>query len=113
MAKSNRDRVAEIDAKIAKLNEERAKFLAAAENEVNHDDVQSGRTVTFNYGKAPNVRELTGLVLGRKEPEAGTKGAPLVKVAVGAGFEAQIVTIYPAQVTKVHAEEVPPSTDAE
>lgn len=104
MAKSFRAQIADIDAKIAALQVTRAGLETKAAAEVDHAAVVEGRTITFNYGKGENVRTLTGLVLGRKDPEAGAKGAPLVKVAVGSGFDAQIVTIYPAQVTAIAAE---------
>lgn len=105
MAKSLRVQIADIDAKIEKLQVERVGLEAKLGDEVDTSAVQKGVSITFNYGKAPNVRSLDGLVLGRKDAEPGTKGGDLVKVAVGEGFDAQIVTIYPTAVTKIHAAE--------
>lgn len=101
MAKSIRQQIADIDTQIAKLQAKRDELVPQAANEVDTSEVQQGRTVTFKYGKGENVRVLTGLVLGRKDAEPGAKGGDLVKVAIGSGFDAQIVTIYPNQVTAV------------
>lgn len=106
MSKSIRQQLSEVQAKIAALQVKEAELTLKADSEVDLDAVQAGKTVTFNYGKAPNVRSLTGLVLGRKDPEAGAKGGSLVKVAIGEGFEAQVVTIYPQQVTAIAADPV-------
>lgn len=101
MAKSIRQQIADLNEQIEKLTVKRTALEAQAASEVNTDDVQAGRTITFNYGKGDGKKVLTGLVLGRKNAEPGTKGGDLVKVAVGEGFDAIIATIYPSQVTAI------------
>lgn len=105
MAKTAIQQIADIDASIAKLQAKRAELEASAANEVDFDKVQAGAVVTFTYGKGETKRELTGQVLGRKNAEPGAKGGDLVRVAVGEGFDAQIVTVYPNFVTKIHSAE--------
>lgn len=101
MAKSIRQQIADAVAKRDALNVTIASLEAKVGDEVDTAQVQAGRTVTFNYGKGETKKVLTGIVLGRKDAEAGSKGGDLVKVAVGEGFDALIVTIYPAQVTRI------------
>jgi hypothetical protein len=103
MAKSIRQQIADAVTKRDALNVIIAGLEAKVDSEVNTDEVQAGRTITFNYGKGETKKVLTGVVLGRKNAEPGTKGGDLVKVAVGEGFDALIVTIYPAQVTAIEA----------
>jgi hypothetical protein len=107
MAKTIRQQVADLDEQIKKLTAKRDELNAKADSEVDYDKVQAGAVVTFTYGKGETKRELTGQVLGRKNAEPGTKGGDLIRIAVGEGFDAQIVTTYPACVTKIHADEVP------
>lgn len=101
MAKTIRQQITDIDTAIAKLQVKRVELEGKLASEVDTAAVQPGRTVTFEYGKGENKRTLTGLVLGRKDAEPGTKGGDLVKVAVGEGFDAQIVTIYPSNVSAI------------
>lgn len=105
MAKTIRQQIADIDEKIKNLTAARAVLVPKLDSEVDDAAIQAGAVVTFTYGKGETKRELTGQVLGRKNAEPGTKGGDLIRIAVGEGFDAQIVTTYPACVTKVHAAE--------
>jgi hypothetical protein len=74
---------------------------------VNPEALTAGVSITFTYGKGNDKRELTGMILGVKLADpAVPKSSTMLRVAVGEGFDAQIVTVYPAQVTKVNAAEV-------
>lgn len=99
--KSFQEQIKSKEAQIVKLQAAIVDLRTKAENSINYDEVQAGRTVTFNYGKAPNVRSLTGLVLGRKDKADGVKGPDLVKIAVGSGFDAQTLVVFPQAVTKI------------
>lgn len=112
MAQSNIAKVKSLTERITKLQAELAEAQAAAANEVDPAKVVDGASVDFDYGKKPNVKTLTGLVLGVKQPEDG-KGGAQARVAVGEGFDAQTLTIYVAQVTKIHAVEVESPTVAD
>lgn len=105
MAKTAREKIASIDTQIAALQAKRVELEAKVGNEVDTSKVVAGRTVDFKYGKAPNLRDLTGSVVGVKPAVPGEKGGTLVRVAVGEGFDAQIVTIFPSAVTKVYLTE--------
>lgn len=110
MSKSIRAQLAAALTALAALEAKVAELKVAAENEVDTDAVQAGRQIAFEYGKGETKRELVGVVVGRKDPAAGEKGGSLVKVAVGEGFDSQVVTIYPQQVrrfTDVAQAEVP------
>ena len=109
MAQSNIAKVKSLEARIATLQTELEAAKIAAANEVDPAKVVEGVSVDFDYGKKPNVKTLTGLVLGVKVPAEGEKGGTQARVAVGEGFEAQTLTIYVAQVTKIHAAEQPPA----
>lgn len=95
---SNKAKIASIDAKIKKLTEERAELVALSADEIDTDCIDTGYVITFKYGRGDKVVSKTGTVLGRKVQE---KTADLIKVAVGEGFDAEIVTIYPNAVTKI------------
>lgn len=105
MAKTNREKLASVESRIEKLKAEAEVLRANLGNEVDTSKIVAGRVVDFNYGKAPNLRPLSGAVVGVKAAVPGEKGGTLVRVAVGEGFDAQIVTIFPSAVTKVHLTE--------
>lgn len=101
MAKTIREQIATIDEQVKKLGEKRAELVAKQDSEVDPAHIIAGSTVTFDYGKGETKRVLTGVVTGVKPADpAVPKSATLIRVAVGEGFDAQIVTIYPASVTK-------------
>lgn len=103
MAKTIREQIASIDAQVAKLAAKKVELEAKVGNEVDTTLIVAGATVDFNYGKSPNLRALTGQVVAVKPNEPGQKGGTLVKIAVGEGFDAQLVVVFPSAVTKVHA----------
>jgi hypothetical protein len=115
MAKNIRQQISDLTDKIAKLTQEKAALEVQAENVVDTAAVQPGRIVTFDYGKGETKRSLTGQVVGRKDVAEGVKGGDMVKVAVGEGFDALLLTIYPNVVTKLHplTEAEPPAVEAE
>lgn len=106
MSKTAIQKIADIDAKIAALNVTRAELVIASENEVDPAKLVAGANITFNYGKGKDVRSLEGSIIGVKPADPTVpKSTTLLRVATGEGFEAQVVTIYPASVTKVAAVE--------
>ena len=63
--------------------------------------------VAFSYGrKTPtsSPRELLGIVMGVKPASEvdGKRTPAMIKVAVGVGFDAEVLTIYPAQVSAIN-----------
>lgn len=98
MSKSFRAQLAKIDAAIAKLQAERVTIAAQAEAEIDDSRIEQGTIVTFEYGRAEKRRVLTGTVLGRKAQE---KGVDLIKVTVGEGFDAEVVTTLITAVTSI------------
>lgn len=99
-------KLAYLDAQLAKLAQKR-------------DDVANDR-VTVRVGKAVYVPEIgdkvfavvgrntatsqaktvPGVVVAVKHPAEGEKGATQVRVRIGEGFDEQLVTLYPANLTK-------------
>lgn len=95
-------RIDAIDTKVKELTAERVKLVEQLANVINEDDLQEGRTVTFDYGKGATRGPKTGMITGRKEAEGKT---PLqLSVAVGDGFDAAILRTPASAVTKLHAE---------
>lgn len=95
MAKSIREQIAALEAKLAALK-------VQAENEIDPSSIVAGATVSFEYGKGDTKRTLSGVITGIKPADpAVPKSATLIRVAVGEGFDAQIVTIYPTAVRSV------------
>lgn len=107
MAKNVHEVIAKKKAQIATLTAEVTALQAKADTEIDPALIVAGVKVDFNYGKAPSLRPLTGTVTGVKVSEPGQKGGTLVRIAVGEGFDAQVVTIFPSAVTKVYGPEVP------
>lgn len=101
MAQSIRQQLAAVEARIVELQTKATELRVKAENEINFDDVKPGRIVSFPYGKGDGKKTLTGPVLGVKAPNVGEKGPTLVRVAVGSGFDAQIVTVFLTQVESI------------
>lgn len=104
MAQSIREKIAAREASIVKLQSEIADLNTQLADEVDPAAAVVGAEVTFDYGKAPNRRTLTGIIIGRKDADpANNKTYTQLKVAVGQGFDAEIVVIPVASVTKVTA----------
>lgn len=102
MAKSIREQIAAQVAIITKAQAAIEVLNVKLGDEVDPAQIIEGATVTFDYGKGETKRELTGVVTGVKPADpAVAKSATLIRVAVGTGFDAQIVTVYPASVKKV------------
>lgn len=101
MAKTLRQQLADLDSKIAELTSKRAELAEKLADEVDPSAIKAGAKIAFKYGKPSQPQQ--GTVIGRRDPAEGEKGKPLVRVAVGEGFEAQIVTITADAVTKVFA----------
>lgn len=104
MAKSIHEQIKTVEAAIHVQHEKLKVLQALAANEVNPALIVPTATVTFDYGKGDTKRELTGTVTGVKQADpANPKSATMIRVAVGEGFDAQIVTIYTVNVKKVSA----------
>lgn len=102
MAKTVREQIAAQQAIITKAQEAVTLLTAKLDSEVDPAALVEGANVVFDYGKGDTKRSLTGTITGVKPADpAVAKSATLIRVAVGTGFDAQIVTIYPANVTKV------------
>lgn len=102
MAKTVREQIAAKQAIIAAATAAIADLTAKLGSEVDPAAITDGATVTFDYGKGTTRRALSGVVTGVKPADpANPKSATLVRVAVGTGFDAQIVTIYTSNVKAV------------
>lgn len=97
---SARNKIAEIDAKIAKLQAARAELEQQAANEVDTSTLKAGDVVSFEYGRGEKRRTDTGTVLAVKREEGK---AGLVRVQVGGGFDAEVLTVFEAAIRSVAA----------
>ena len=103
--------------KLAKIDEQIAKLQARREDIVN-DVVRvkavkevvlpdAGDTVTFMFGRKTATTQPTekiGTVIGVKtatKMDDGKTSPAQVKVSFGAGFDAEVAVIYPAQITSI------------
>ena len=106
-APTKAERIAAIDAKITKLQEQRYNI----ENDIVSAPKAAkvvvlpavGDTVTFTYGRRTPTTEpvqRVGVVIAVKpKTEVDGKSRPAqVKVQSGEGFDAELITIYPAQI---------------
>ncbi len=93
-----RTKIADIDAKIAKLQAARAELEQAALYEVDTSDLKAGDSVDFEFGRGEKRRNMTGVVsaIKREEGKAG-----LVRIVSGEGFDAEIVTVFEASIRAV------------
>lgn len=90
-----------LDAKIEDATEDLAKaqakldsLLLQKQNESKIDSVKVGDTVTVEYGRAPNRRDVTGTVVGVREADG--KVSKLFAIQTGEGVDVQIIKAYAA-----------------
>jgi recombinational DNA repair ATPase RecF len=98
MPASATQRLISAQARLAKLQAEVDALVIEAATEVNVETLREGDTVKFNYGRAEKARELVGIVQGVK---ATDKGQTLVRVKIGSGFDAEVVTTFATSITEV------------
>jgi hypothetical protein len=100
---------AQIDALIVKLNEAKAEEAS----QISAAQLTAGVEVTFEYGRAESRTTKQGIVLGVKVPHPDEKkGAVQVKIAVGQGFDAEVVTVYLANIKSIVQAGAPTDTTA-
>lgn len=104
------EKLVKIDAQIAALQQKRYNV----ENDIVTTKAAkvvvlpvTGDVVAFSYGrKTPtsSPRELVGTVMGVKPASEvdGKRTPAMIKVTVGYGFDAEVLTIYPAQVSAIN-----------
>lgn len=90
--------IADIDAKIATLTAKRAELQAEADKQFDVNKLKGGEVLVFNYGRGEKVAQKEGVVLGFKAPP---KQAAIIRVQIGTGVDAEIVTVFPSQVLAV------------
>lgn len=80
------EKLKEAQAKVAKIEAQIAAFEADAANEEAINNLSSGDTVAYVYGRAANKRVLSGVVryVGKTD-----KGAVQLKVETGEGLDAE------------------------
>lgn len=89
-----------LDKKIADLTAKRVELVEKQGKEVNVDAFVPNTTIiSFTQGKGDKLRTVVGAkFLGVKKAE---KGGTVVKVLVGEGASAEIVGLFPSQITSV------------
>jgi hypothetical protein len=90
MSKSINTQIAEIDAKIVKLQARRAEL--ADKSEAAAFEPEAGAVLSFSYGRKDPVT-LTGTVLGIKRPEEGKPGGTFVVFQTGEGADTKVLTV--------------------
>lgn len=90
MSKSIATQIAELDARIAKLQERRVELATKVEAASFNPEV--GAEYSFNYGRK-DKQVLTGTVLGVKRPEEGKPGGTFIVFESGAGVDKKVLTV--------------------
>ena len=107
MPKSVVDKILAIDTKIAALIDQRDALISRGE-EVAPASLVPGASVVFAYGRGETRRELSGIITGVKPADQDNpKSSTLIRVAVGEGFDAKILTVYHSNVKNI----TPPATE--
>lgn len=99
---SYKTKIDAITARITKLETAKAELVAKAVS----FNVAIGDSISFKYGRAEKVRTETGTVVARKSQ---AKGADLLKVQIGTGFDTEFVTICPNAIIAINAVETTPA----
>ena len=114
MAKTIREQIAALDEQIKKLTDKKAELTTKLGDEIDPSALVPNTVIDFEHGKGDTKGIKTGRIIGRQEADPNNKkSSVMLKVAVGEGFDAQLVVTYPANVKKVHAEAPVESQPAE
>lgn len=114
MAKSIKLQIIDLEEVIAKAKVRIEELKVQQANEISEDKLSPGVNIVFTYGKGDGKRDLEGQIVGVKPADpADKKSATILNVAVGEGFDAQLVKVYVAQVKKIVVAEVAAEPAAE
>jgi hypothetical protein len=96
-------KLAKIDADIAKLNERRQAIVEGREVKATKAPAyvpEVGAAVLATVGRntaTSQAKVVEAVVVAIKAPADGEKGGTQVRIRIGSGFDEQLVTVYPAQ----------------
>jgi len=114
MAKTIRQQIADLETKIGELQAKKTVLQVKADQEVNFDHIVPGAVIQFPYGKGEGRKVVQGTVAGVQLADpAQPKSAPMARVAIGEGFNAQLVTVYFAVVEAVISSPARPASEVE
>ena len=99
--------LAKRDKLITDLDEVKKKIADLQATSIDLTRVVTGAVVAFTYGRGDDKRKLQGTVLGRKAQE---KGAELVRIQTGDGFDAQTITTFISNIDGIVSSPVPADT---
>ena len=97
--------IASLEALIPTLPEASASVPAAAKR----PKIEAGTAVQFRYGRGDTAKVRDGVVKARKDNADGNP--ELYRVEVGEGFDAELVTVYPGQITPFAAATTEPTPE--
>ncbi len=113
MAKSIKQQIIDLEEVSSKALIKIEELKVQLASEISEDKLTPGTNIVFVYGKGDTKRDLTGQIVGVKLPDPADKKATLwLNVAVGEGFEAQLVKVSPAAVKQIVAGEPQPEPTA-
>ena len=82
--------LAALDARIAKLNEQRAELVNQQALAIDPKNVSEGDSITAKYGRGETKEVVTGRVLA---VITTVKGAVYFRILTGAGADTEIITV--------------------
>lgn len=86
-------KLAKINEQITKLTKERDALQTKLDSIFDPSTISTGDTITFTNGRGESKAPATGLVIGVKDDK--------FRVAIGAGFDATVLTITADKVTAI------------
>lgn len=102
MTKSIQERIAALKQSIINDSALLQVLEEKAANAFDPSDLVEAAAIQFSFGKGETKRTMEGHILGVRLADPNVpKSRPMIRVAVGSGFEAQILTIHPNDVTKI------------
>ena len=99
MSKSFREQLASANLQLTALTARIAELTVKAASEFDYSLVKVGVKVDAMFGRAEKKRQISGVVVAIKQQE---KGADMVRIQAGEGFDMVVETVFVNNVTAVY-----------
>ena len=114
MAKSLKQQIIDLEESISKAQVKIEELKVQQANEISEDRLTAGTVIVFVYGKGDGKRDLEGQIVGVKAADPAVKtSSVLFNVAVGEGYDAQLVKVGLSAIKRIVVTEAPAEPAAE